>query len=180
LPPVVHVRDDSDRSALRASVDRLTLEMREPRPGGFVVIQHHAHLMLVHALRAYLAEGSKRRVGWLSALADPQMAAAIGAMHDDPAHPWTLQELAEAAGMSRSTFALKFKSAVGSSAIDYLTRWRMMLAGDRLTNSDDSISLISQSLGYESESAFGAAFKRVMGCSPRQYSRGRESISVTH
>jgi AraC-like DNA-binding protein len=73
--------------------------------------------------------------------------------------------------MSRSIFALKFKETVGATPIEYLTRWRMLLAGDRLKNSDDSISAIALSLGYKSESAFGKAFKRVMGCSPRQYSR---------
>jgi AraC-like DNA-binding protein len=106
------------------------------------------------------------------ALADKQMAAAINAMHADPAHNWTIQTLAERAGMSRSTFALKFKATVGASPMEYLTRWRMLLAGDRLTHSGDPISVIALSLGYESESAFSTAFKRVMGCSPRQYSRG--------
>jgi len=82
--------------------------------------------------------------------------------------------------MSRSTFALKFKQTVGSSPMEYLTRWRMLLAGDRLTNSSDSISAISLSLGYESESAFSTAFKRVMGCSPRQYSRGHREHYPMH
>ena len=105
------------------------------------------------------------------------MSAAITCMHDNPAHCWTLQKLAERAGMSRSTFALKFKQTVGESPMEYLTRWRMLLAGDKLVNSSDPISIISLSLGYESESAFSTAFKRVMGCSPRQYSRGRNPAS---
>jgi AraC-like DNA-binding protein len=75
--------------------------------------------------------------------------------------------------MSRSSFALKFKQTVGSSPLEYLTRWRMLLAGDRLVSSGDPISAIAPALGYESESAFSTAFKRVMGCSPRQYARGR-------
>src|SRR5438309_992322 len=79
--------------------------------------------------------------------------------------------------MSRSAFALKFKQTVGASPMEYLTRWRMLLAGDKLANSSDSISVIAPSLGYESESAFSTAFKRVMGCSPRQYSRGRNPAS---
>jgi AraC-like DNA-binding protein len=91
-----------------------------------------------------------------------------------------LQVLAARAGMSRSTFALKFKETVGASPMDYLTRWRMLLAGDRLANSSDPISAIALSLGYESESAFSTAFKRVMGCSPRQYSRGRNPASPSH
>jgi AraC-like DNA-binding protein len=108
------------------------------------------------------------------------MSAAITAMHADPAHRWTLQELAGHAAMSRSTFALRFKETVGASPMEYLTRWRMLLAGDQLENSSDPISVIALSLGYESESAFSTAFKRVMGCSPRQYSRGRNPASPSH
>ena len=177
LPPIVHIRKESDKAALRWSMERMMQELREPQPGSFLVVQHLAHMMLVQALRLHLAEGLRGGVGWLFALADKQMSAAISAMHDDPAHRWTLQELAERAGMSRSTFALKFKETVGASPMDYLTRWRMLLAGDRLANSSDPISVIALSLGYESESAFSTAFKRVMGCSPRQYSRGRTPAS---
>ena len=135
-------------------------------------------MMLVQALRAHLAEGLSGCVGWLFALADEQIGPAINAMHGDPAHPWTLQELAERGAMSRSGFAQKFKQTVGATPIVYLTRWRMLLAGDRLANSNDPVSVISLSLGYESESAFSTAFKRVMGCSPRQYSRGRHLVSA--
>lgn len=112
-------------------------------------------------------------VGWFFALADKQMGAAISAMHEDPARRWTVQSLAEQAGMSRTIFSLKFKETAGASPMEYVTRWRMMLAGNRLVNSSDPVSVIAVSLGYESESAFSMAFKRVMGCSPRQYSRGR-------
>jgi AraC-like DNA-binding protein len=180
LPPIVHIQKESDKLALRWSIERMMAELREPQPGSVLVLQHLAHMMLVQALRAHLAEGLKGGVGWLFALADEQIGAAINALHGEPAHPWTLHELAEKVGMSRSGFAQKFKETVGSTPIDYLIRWRMLLAGDRLKNSGDSIAVISQSLGYESESAFSTAFKRVMGCSPRQYSRGRDLVSAAH
>lgn len=171
LAPVVHVRKEADKAALRWCLERLMQELREPRPGGPLIAEHLAHMLLVQALRLHMAQGSEGGVGWLFALADRRMGAAINAMHDDPARGWTLQALAKVAGMSRSSFALKFKETVGASAMDYLTRWRMLLAGDRLRNARDPISVIAPSLGYESESAFSAAFKRVMGCSPRQYGR---------
>ena len=82
--------------------------------------------------------------------------------------------------MSRSSFAAKFRETVGSTPIDYLIRWRMLLAGDRLKNASGPISVISQSPIYESESAFSTAFKRAMGCSPRQYSRGRDLVAASH
>jgi AraC-like DNA-binding protein len=177
LPPIVHLRKESDKEAMRWSLERMRQELLEPQPGGSLVAQHLAHMMLVLALRLHLAEGLRGGVGWLFALADKQMGAAITSMHDDPAHRWTLQELAGRAGMSRSTFALRFKETVGASPMEYLTRWRMLLAGDKLANSSDRISVIAVSLGYESESAFSTAFKRVMGCSPRQYSRGGNPAS---
>jgi AraC-like DNA-binding protein len=180
LPPIVHLQKESDKAVMRWSLERMRQELLDPQPGGFLVAQQLAYLLLVQALRLHLAEGLSGGVGWLFALADKQMSAAINAMHDDPAHAWTLQELAERAGMSRSTFALKFKQSVGESPIEYLTRWRMLLAGDKLANSSDPISVIARSFGYESESAFSTAFKRVMGCSPRQYSHGRNQAPASH
>ena len=89
----------------------------------------------------------------------------------EPGTRWTLQALAHRAGMSRSNFARKFKDTVGSSPMNYLTRWRMLLAGDRLTRRSEPVSAIALSLGYDSESAFSTAFKRVTGSSPRRYAQ---------
>ena len=175
LPPVVHLRSEADRAALRWSIERLRQELTDPQPGGFLVAEHLIHMMLVQVLRLHLAEGPRAGIGWLFALADRQMSAAITAIHDDPAHRWTVQALAARAGMSRSVFAARFKETVGVSPMDYLTRWRMLLAGDRLENSRDPVSVIALSLGYESESAFSTAFKRVMGCAPRRYGRARSA-----
>lgn len=180
LPPVVHLRKEADKAELRWCLARMRKELREPQPGGFLIAEHLAHMMLVQALRLHLAEGLRGGVGWLFALADKQMSAAIHAIHDDPAHGWTIQKLAERAGMSRSAFALKFRETVGASPIEYVTRWRMLLAGDRLVNSGDPVSVISRSLGYESEAAFSTAFKRVMGCSPRQYGRERAPAAAAY
>lgn len=176
LPPIVHIRSEGEQAALRWSVERIMQELREPQPGGFLVIQHLAHMILIQALRLHLANRSGAEVGWLFALADRRMGTAIGAMHADPARRWTLQELAAHVGMSRSSFAQKFREMVGASPMDYLTRWRMLLAGDRLTNSGEPVSAIALSLGYESESAFSTAFKKAMGCSPRQYARGGVAV----
>ena len=92
-------------------------------------------------------------------------------MHADPAHRWTLGELASQAGMSRSIFAQRFREKVGGTPIAYLTRWRMMLAGDRLATCREPLTQTARSFGYESENAFNTAFKRVMGCSARRYAR---------
>jgi AraC-like DNA-binding protein len=178
LPPIVHIRKESDKAMLRWCVERMRQELREPQAGGFLIAQQLAHMLLVLALRLHLAEGLEGRVGWLFALADRHMSSAINAMHEDPARRWTLQGLAELVGMSRTAFAVRFKATVGESPMEYLTRWRMLLAEDRLTNSSDSISAIAFSLGYESESAFSTAFKRITGASPRQFARGAERVRI--
>ena len=171
LPPVIHLRHEADKAAMRWSTERLMQELREPQPGGALLAQQLATMIVVQALRLHLADGLQGGIGWLFALADKQMSAAIGAMHDDPAQRWTIESLARCAGMSRSSFALKFRQTVGASPMEYLTRWRMMVAADRLATSGDAVSTLAGALGYESESAFSTAFKRVMGCAPRHYGR---------
>ncbi len=172
LPPIVHLRKESDKAAMRWSLERMREELQDPQPGGSLIAQQLAYMMMVQALRLHLAEGARGGVGWLFALADKQMRVAISSMHEDPGQAWTLQALAERVGMSRSVFALRFRETVGATPMEYLTRWRMLLASERVRQPGESIGEIAASLGYESESAFGKAFRRVMGCSPRVYGRG--------
>lgn len=171
LPPLMHVETSGDRARLRWSIELMMEELREARPGSSLVAQQLAHMMLVQALRLYLAEGRRDHVGWFAALADPQLSAALGAIHADPAFPWTVQDLAARAGMSRTSFAEHFRERAGETPIAYVTRWRMMLAGEQLVRGRDTLAHIAASLGYESEHAFSTAFKRVMGISPRRYAR---------
>jgi AraC-like DNA-binding protein len=171
LPPIIHIQEEPGRSTLQWCVERMRQELRDPQPGGFVLAQQLATVVLVQALRLQVSNARRDGAGWLFALADKRMRAAINAMHESPARRWTLQAMAEQAAMSRTTFVLKFKELVGLSPMDYLTRWRMMLAADRLTSTRDSISQIGLALGYESEKSFSTAFKRVMNYSPRQYGR---------
>jgi AraC-like DNA-binding protein len=177
LSPIVHIQKESEKSAMRWSLERMREELSDPQPGGFLAAQQLAYVMMVQALRLHPTERLKGGVGWLFALSDKQMSAAITSVHDEPAHDWTVEELAQRAAMSRSTFALRFKETVGVSPMEYLTRWRMLLAADRIANTRDSISEIARSLGYESASAFSKAFKKIMGCSPRQYGRSQNSNS---
>jgi AraC-like DNA-binding protein len=178
LPPIVHIRRESDKAAMRWSLERMREELRDPQPGSSLIAQQLAYMMLIQALRLHLADAASAGPGWLSALSDKHMNIAIASMHNDPGYPWTLQSLAERVGMSRSVFALRFRETVGATPMEYLTRWRMLLAADRLKNSSDGLSTIAQSLGYESESAFGKAFRRVMGCSPRQYTRSTKPCAL--
>ena len=176
LPSVVHIRDHAEQVLMQWYVERMMAVLRNPQPGSALLGEHLAQILLIEMLRLHVAQTDTRGVGWIFALADRQLSAAIHAMHDRPGNHWTLHELASEAGMSRSAFAVRFKKKVGTSIMEYLTQWRMLLASDRLVSSRDSVSAIALSVGYESESAFSFAFKREMGCSPRQYRHSRVQL----
>ena len=179
LPPVVKLDNDVQRESLRWAVERLMREMRDPQPGGTLVAQQIAYTLLVEALRLHLRDESHGGRGWLFALADKRMRAALSSMHQEPARAWTLQQLAHTVGMSRTAFAQTFKRFVGTSPMEYLTRWRMTLAANRMRDTGESIASLAPVLGYQSESAFSAAFKRQWGRSPRDYMRARR-LDVQH
>jgi len=169
LPLVVHIRSETGKAVMRWSIERMTEELSQAQPGGSLVTQHLASMMLIQALRLHLADPTEANQGWLAALADKHLSVVIANMHEKPGHPWTVLSLAESVGMSRAGFARRFRDVVGTGPLEYLTRWRMLLAADQLENSAEGLFSIAKSLGYGSESAFGKAFRRVMGCSPRQY-----------
>ncbi|MFT4268476.1 MAG: AraC family transcriptional regulator [Xenophilus sp.] len=173
LPPIVSIPSTSSQAeVLRWALDQWACELRDPQPGGALMSTHLAHLMLVQVLRLFLTSASELPQGWFRALTDRPVGAAIGAMHAEPARPWTLESLARIAGVSRTVFAQRFKALAGRTAMDYLARWRMLLAADRLRLGGENVASIAFSLGYESESAFSTAFKRIMACTPSQYRRG--------
>ncbi len=168
LPPIVHLKSETDRETLRWAFDRMRQELVNPKPGGFLIVQQLAYMIFVQALRLHLDES--KGVGWLFALSDKHVGAAIAAIHREPARRWTVAALAAEVGMSRSGFAARFGQLVGDGPIEYLTRWRMLLAGRSLSRGEP-VGAVARSLGYESESAFGTAFKRVMGRTPRYHAR---------
>jgi AraC-like DNA-binding protein len=168
LPPIVHLQSETDRETLRWAFDRMRQELADSKPGSSLIIQQLAYMIFVQALRLHLDEG--KGVGWLFALSDRHVGAAITAIHREPARRWTVAALAAEVGMSRSGFAARFRQLVGDGPIEYLTRWRMLLAG-RSVSRGEPVGAIARSLGYESESAFCTAFKRVMGSTPRGHVR---------
>jgi len=177
LPPVVHIQSPSGRATLRWSVQHMMEEQQAARPGSALVAQHLAHMMLIQALRLHVEHAHPHGAGWLFGVADKQLGPVIAAIHTDPAQRWTLEGLARVACMSRSAFAQRFKDTIGLSPMEYVTRWRMLLAADRLEHTPQSVSTIALSLGYESESAFSTAFKRLMGVAPRHYAQRATAAS---
>lgn len=169
LPPIVMVDEEPQHELTRWAVKRIMHEMRDSLPGGTLVAQQVACTILIDALRLYLTNKPEQGPGWLFALADERMRTALSRIHEEPAHSWTLQQLAHLTGMSRTAFAQAFRKHVGETPMAYLTRWRMTLAANRMRQTREPLSSIAPSVGYASESAFCAAFKRQWGKSPRQY-----------
>ncbi|MFI6423432.1 AraC family transcriptional regulator [Promicromonospora sp. NPDC050880] len=178
LPPLVIVRAaDPHGARLGQLIDHLATEVGSAAAGGPLVQNHLAQILLVHMLRAHAGQ-TDRPTGWLGALNDDGIGTALRAVHADVAHSWSLQELAELSHMSRSAFAQSFKSHVGVPPLEYLIQWRMSLARDALARDTLSISELARATGYQSESAFSTAFRRVVGASPAKF-RDEARRSVT-
>jgi transcriptional regulator GlxA family with amidase domain len=146
--------------------------MAQPSPGAEVVVNRLADILFIQCVRAHIALNSEKcKGGLLRAIFDPQIGAALRAMHEKVENPWTVETLAAAAGMSRSAFALRFKEILGETPLEYLTNWRMYKATGFLQERDKKLFDIAKSVGYESDAAFSKAFRRVIGIAPRQYRR---------
>jgi AraC-like DNA-binding protein len=136
------------------------------RPGSQNILSRLSEMLFVEAVRGHIEELAGDATGWLAALRDPSLSRALLALHMRLEHPWTTEELANAACLSRSAFAEKFTNTVGLPPMSYLTRWRMLLAGQRLRESSDTIAQVAGTVGYESEFTFSRAFRREMGMAP--------------
>jgi AraC-like DNA-binding protein len=177
LPALVLVRAASAQAAmLRWILEHLVQERSSTLPGPNTVCAQLAQLLFVQVLRAHLASSGTLPSGWLRAIGDDRIAPALRLMHGDPRRAWTLNELAKATAMSRSSFAERFKSVAGVAPLSYLTEWRMRLAQRVLRDEDTSVFELGDSLGYASESAFSNAFKRVTGTSPRNYRKAARQL----
>jgi len=174
LPELILIKADQARTlALHATLQLLASEMSEPAPGAEVMVNRLADILFIQCVRAHIASGSENcKTGWLRAIFDPRIGAALKAMHEKVENPWTVETLAAAAGMSRSAFALRFKELLGETPLEYLTNWRMYKATGLLQQEDDmKLFDIARSVGYDSDAAFSKAFKRVLGVAPRKYRR---------
>ena len=171
LPSFILIKaDQSHTLALHNTMQALASEMAEQAPGSEVVATRLAEVLFIQILRAYIASGVEwRDKGWLGAIFDPQIGPALTAIHNSVNTPWTVESLAEAAGMSRSAFAARFKEVLGQTPLEYVTEWRMQKATQLLQQRDKKLIDVARSVGYESDAAFSKAFKRVVGANPSDY-----------
>jgi AraC-like DNA-binding protein len=175
LPPIVrvNVRDSAAGAWLEASLRYALAEARSPRPGGAGVLAKLAEVLFIEVLRLYMNAPGTERTGWLAGVGDRIVGKALSELHERPAHAWTLEELARSAGTSRSVLAERFQQLVGSSPIQYLTQWRMLLAANLLTRSDACLARIAEDVGYQTDTAFSRAFRREFGTPPAAWRRSR-------
>lgn len=167
--PEVNDEDDGRFEVIDVEIRLLTLEAEHERMGKTAVINHWASIMMIECLRVYIESLPEATENWLKAMKDPFLTKALVAMHEMPSKNWTINKLAEVAGMSRSSFAQRFKEVVGIPPLTYLMDYRLRLAARYLRLQQNSISRISGLVGYASDSTFSQAFKRVYGISPKAY-----------
>lgn len=172
LPKLMLIPHDAPSAPiLSRTLQIMEIEFAEEGIGATLMRHHLADMLLVQMLRALSKrEGhcpdDEPRSGWIGALTHPRLGAAIDAIHGAPERRWTVGALAGIAGMSRSAFAEAFRRAVGVTPMDYLLYWRMQLA-EELLGRGQSAAQVATALGYASQSAFGVAFRRVKGRSPK-------------
>ncbi|MBW0107091.1 AraC family transcriptional regulator [Pseudonocardia sp. KRD291] len=166
LPGLIRVEPTAGSDRCHDTLRLIAAEVEDLRPGGEAVITRLADVLVIQALRQWLAHDPAARTGWLGALADDRMGRVLAQVHRDPSRDWTVTSLAATASMSRSAFAARFTELVGEPAMAYVTRWRMHVAADALTSGDATVAELAGRLGYRSEAAFSRAFSRTVGESP--------------
>lgn len=174
LPSFIHLRgaESSGFAWLQTALNFMIHETLAAKPGAEAVVGRLAGVLFVQMVRAYI-EQTESPPAMLAAIADRQVGAALALMHKTPAQAWTLDTLARSAGMSRSALAARFHQLVGETPMQYLTMWRMQLARKLLGESALSTAAIAERVGYQSDAAFGKAFKKMVGTGPGAYRRAR-------
>ncbi|HET9254497.1 MAG TPA: AraC family transcriptional regulator [Pseudonocardiaceae bacterium] len=172
LPPVLVLRAREWSSPL---VPLLGEEIVKDEPGQEAVLDRLLDLLLITGLRAWFARPDTAPPAWYSAYADPVVGRALRLLHHNPAHPWTVIELATAVGVSRAGLSRRFTRLVGEPPMTFLTGWRVALAADLLRELDATVGAVARQVGYSTPFALSTAFKRVQGVSPTEFRASRRS-----
>lgn len=175
IPPAIHIRaEDGQASGLAWLIRRFVKEQSEDAVGAGQAACALAQLLFIELLRAYAAQAQNASAGWIRAMVNRRLSPALRLIHDDPAAPLSVDQLARHAGMSRTAFAVHFRAVMGVAPLAYLTRWRMQVAAKQL-RTGTPIATLAASVGYASDAAFSTAFKRVFGKAPKHY---RDMVST--
>ncbi|MGR8007226.1 AraC family transcriptional regulator [Streptomyces hypolithicus] len=169
LPPLLHLPAELWRCPLLPVLED---EITKDEPGQSVMLDRLLDLLLIAALRAWFSRPEAEAPGWYVAMGDPVVGRALRLMQNEPAHPWSVAELAAQAGVSRAALARRFTDLVGEPPMTYLTGCRVALAADLLRQTGATVGSVARKVGYSGSFALSAAFKRVRGVSPQEYRAG--------
>lgn len=167
----VGMRDAEMAAWVKSSIEISVTESARSRPGSAMVLARLAEVLFAEAIRRYVEELPPGRSGWLAALRDRHIGRALALLHEKPALAWTVEDLARSVGLSRSALGQRFNALIGVPPMQYLARWRMLLAARRLEQSNEPVIRVAAEVGYESEAAFNRAFKRELGTPPAAWRR---------
>jgi AraC family transcriptional regulator, alkane utilization regulator len=162
----ISLRDGGTAAWVRSSIEFSVAESASSRPGSAAVLARLSEVLFAEAIRHYTDGLPRDESGWLAGLRDRHVGRALALLHGQPAHPWTVDQLAKQVGLSRSALGERFNELIGAPPMQYLTRWRTSLAARQLRETRDPILRIATDVGYESEAAFNRAFKREFGLPP--------------
>ncbi len=173
LPSLIHIKTWNTPNAewMHSTLRLMAAEASSRQPGGETIVTRLADILVIQAIRTWLVEHPESHRGWLGALNDERIGPALLLIHREPTNDWSVASLAASVSMSRSAFSARFTDLVGESAMQYVTRWRMHVAGVWLRDSDMTAAECGARLGYNSEAAFSRAFKRMMGKPPGAWKR---------
>jgi AraC-like DNA-binding protein len=178
LPGMIRVPlgDDSTATWFKSLLQLGTEETLGRRPGSDTVLAKLSELLFVEAIRRYGELMPAEQNGWLAGLRDRYVGKVLTLMHQSPGHPWTIDALANEAGLSRSALAQRFTDLIGQPPMQYLTRWRLTVAAQRLRTDPTNLATVAEQIGYDSEAAFNRAFKREFGVPPATWRKMREAV----
>jgi len=175
LPRTIHMPQATRDGVIDELLKLALRESAAPRPGGETILSKLSELLFVELVRQYTASLPPEHGGWLAGLRDESVGRALAKIHERPSHDFSLEELAHAAGVSRSVLAERFADFVGVPPMQYLARWRMQLAATLLSTTQLGVAEVAERVGYSSETALGRSFKRWVGVSPAGFRRGERS-----
>ena len=176
LPRHIHIRGAEGADWIEGMLHFVLAEAADSQPGGALMISRIIDLLVIRTIRAWVHRGETS--GWLGGLADARIARSLKAIHEQPLQRWSVNSLADLAGMSRSSFSGRFTTLVGRSPLRYQNEWRLALARDMLKRGNARVGEIGLRVGYESEAAFSRAYKQVFGHAPNvEYALKKMMIS---
>jgi AraC-like DNA-binding protein len=177
LPPLIHVpaHQIAAHEPMYAALRLLSAELAyaNTEPGKSILTDRLVDVMFYYILRQWVNNQRDHQHGqgasWINAYHNPYVRNALVAIHENPAHPWQVEELAQKASLSRAAFAQRFKELLGDTPVNYVTKVRIQKAMELLVRTEESIERIAETVGYATGFALSKAFKRIAGVSPQHY-----------